>query len=66
MTRSAQRERYAASRMTFMGVIMKHLVRVLCLVVFSCAHAQSLPVAIRGVTVVDVRDGCSIPNRRFS
>ncbi len=48
---------------TFMGVIMKNLVRVLCLVLFGCAHAQSLPVAIRGVTVVDVRDGSLHPEQ---
>lgn len=39
--------------MPFMGAIMKNLVRVLCLVLFDCAHAQSFPVAIRDVTVVD-------------
>ena len=57
----AQRERYAASRMTFMREIMKNLVRILCLLLFACAHAQSLTVAIRGVTVVDVRDGSLHP-----
>jgi imidazolonepropionase-like amidohydrolase len=60
---AAQRERYAASRMTFMGMSMKNLLRVLCLVLFGCAHAQPLPVAIRGVTVVDVRDGSLHPKQ---
>src|SRR5688572_27152637 len=37
------------------------LVRSLCLPLFACAHAQSSTVAIRGVTVVDVRDGSLHP-----
>ena len=36
---------------------MKYFVLSLCLLHLACAHAQSPTVAIRGVTVVDVRDG---------
>jgi imidazolonepropionase-like amidohydrolase len=36
---------------------MKYLVCILCPLVFACAHAESHTVVIRGVTVVDVRDG---------
>ena len=43
--------------------IMKNLVRVLCLVLFGCAHAQSRPVAIRGITVVDVGDASLHPKQ---
>ena len=45
----------------FIREIMKNLVRILCLLLFACAHAQSPTVAIRGVTVVDVRDGSLRP-----
>jgi len=48
---------------TFMCVNMKNLSRVLCLLAFSCAHAQSSTVAIRGVTVVDVKDGSLDPEQ---
>src|SRR4029078_2504643 len=41
--------------------IMKNLVSILCLLLFASAHAQSPTVAIRGVTVVDVRDGSLHP-----
>ena len=47
--------------MTFMHEFMKNLVRILCLLHLACAHAQSPTVAIRGVTVVDVRDGSLHP-----
>ena len=40
---------------------MKNLVRILCLLPLACAHAQSPVLAIRGVTVVDVRDGSLYP-----
>jgi imidazolonepropionase-like amidohydrolase len=40
---------------------MKNLVSILCLLLFASAHAQSRVVAIRGVTVVDVRDGSLHP-----
>ena len=46
-----------------MCVNMKNLGRVLCLLVFACAHAQSPTVAIRGITVVDVRDGSLHPEQ---
>src|SRR5918995_4019543 len=49
--------------MPFMCVNMKNLGRVLCLLVFGCAHAQSPTVAIRGITVVDVRDGSLHPEQ---
>jgi imidazolonepropionase-like amidohydrolase len=39
----------------------KNLVSILCLLLFASAHAQSHRVAIRGVTVVDVRDGSLYP-----
>jgi imidazolonepropionase-like amidohydrolase len=42
---------------------MKHVVGILCLLVWSCAHAGSSAVAIRGVTVIDVRDGSLHPER---
>jgi imidazolonepropionase-like amidohydrolase len=42
---------------------MKNLVRIFCLLALGCAHAQSPTVAIRGVTVVDVRDGSLHPER---
>ena len=42
---------------------MKNLVGILCLLAFSCAHAGSSTVVIRGVTVVDVRDGSLRPER---
>ena len=41
---------------------MKSLVGILCLLVLGCASAQSPTVAIRGVTVVDVRDGSLRPD----
>ena len=40
---------------------MKNRVSILCLLLFACAHAQSRIVAIRGVTIVDVRDGSLHP-----
>lgn len=40
---------------------MKNVVRILCLLPFACAHAQSPALPIRGVTVVDVRDGSLHP-----
>jgi hypothetical protein len=40
---------------------MKSLVNILCLYVLACAHTQPSTVAIRGVTVVDVRDGSLHP-----
>ena len=40
---------------------MKNLVRILCLLPLACAHAQIPTVAIRGITVVDVRDGSLHP-----
>jgi Amidohydrolase family len=40
---------------------MKHFVNILCVFLFACAHAQSPTVAIRHVTVVDVRDGSLHP-----
>jgi len=36
---------------------MKHVVGILCVLAFACARAEPPAVAIRGVTVVDVRDG---------
>ncbi len=42
---------------------MKNLGRILCLLLPACAHAQSPAVAIRGVTVVDVRDGSLHPEQ---
>src|SRR4026209_1503937 len=48
---------------TFMCVNMKNLSRVLCLLAFSCAHAQSSAVAILAVTVVDVKDGSLDPEQ---
>ena len=36
---------------------MKNLVNILWLFLFACSHAQSPTIAIRRVTVVDVRDG---------
>ena len=42
---------------------MKNLGRVLCLLVFGCAHAQPATVAIRGITVVDVKDGSLHPGQ---
>jgi predicted amidohydrolase YtcJ len=48
---------------TCMRAFMKNLVPVLCLLLFSCAHAQSPTVAIRGVTVVDVSDGSLHPGQ---
>jgi hypothetical protein len=47
--------------MTFIRDIMKSLVIILYLLVPGCARAQSPTVAIRGVTVVDVRDGSLRP-----
>src|SRR5918994_6006262 len=44
-----------------MREIMKYLVRIHCLLLFACADARSSSVAIRGVTVVDVRDGSLHP-----
>ena len=35
----------------------------LCLLVFGCAHAQPSTVAIRGITVVDVKDGSLHPGQ---
>jgi imidazolonepropionase-like amidohydrolase len=49
--------------MTFIREIMKSLGIILYLLVFGCARAQSPTVAIRGVTVVDVRDGSLRPER---
>jgi imidazolonepropionase-like amidohydrolase len=46
-----------------MCVNMKNLGRVLCLLVFGCAHAQPSTVAIRGITVVDVKDGSLHPGQ---
>jgi imidazolonepropionase-like amidohydrolase len=40
---------------------MKNLVRILCLLLLACPRAQSPTVAVRGVTVVDVRDGSLHP-----
>src|ERR1044072_1313309 len=40
---------------------MKIRVSILCLLPLSCAHVQSHTTAIRGVTVVDVRDGSLHP-----
>jgi len=40
---------------------MKALVSILCLLPLACAHVQSHTIAIRGVTVVDVRDGSLHP-----
>jgi imidazolonepropionase-like amidohydrolase len=40
---------------------MKNLVSILCLLLFACAHPQLPTVAIRGVTIVDVRDGSLHP-----
>ena len=40
---------------------MKNLVRILCLLPLVCAHAQTPTVAIRGITLVDVRDGSLHP-----
>ena len=42
---------------------MKNLAGILCLLVLSCSHAGSSTVVIRGVTVVDVRDGSLHPER---
>jgi hypothetical protein len=47
--------------MTFIREIMKSLVIILYLLVPGCARAQSPTVAIRGVTVVNVRDGSLRP-----
>jgi hypothetical protein len=47
--------------MTFVREIMKRLVSILCMIVLGCARAQSPTVAIRGVTIVDVRDGSLHP-----
>jgi predicted amidohydrolase YtcJ len=44
-----------------MREFMTVLVSILCLLPLVCAHAQSPTVAIRGVTVVDVRDGSLHP-----
>jgi imidazolonepropionase-like amidohydrolase len=44
-----------------MREFMKNLVRILCLLPLVCAHAQIPTVAIRGITVVDVRDGSLHP-----
>jgi imidazolonepropionase-like amidohydrolase len=44
-----------------MREIMKYLVRIHCLLLFACADARSSSVAIRGVTVVDVKDGSLHP-----
>jgi imidazolonepropionase-like amidohydrolase len=49
--------------MTFIREIMKSLVIILNLLVLGCARAQSPTVAVRGVTVVDVRDGSLRPER---
>src|SRR5215204_6423683 len=43
------------------GEIMKNLVSILWLLLSASAHVQSRVVAIRGVTVVDVRDGSLHP-----
>jgi hypothetical protein len=40
---------------------MKNLLMIFCLLLFACAHPESPTVAIRGVTVVDVRDGSLHP-----
>ena len=42
---------------------MKKLASVLCLLLGGCAYAPSPTVAIRGVTVVDVRNGSLLPER---
>src|SRR4029450_13813225 len=42
---------------------MKNLVPVLCLLLLGSPHAQSSTVAIRGVTVVDGRDGSLHPGQ---
>jgi imidazolonepropionase-like amidohydrolase len=49
--------------MTFVREIMKSLLSILCLLLLGCAREQSPTVAIRGVTVVDVRDGSLHPGR---
>src|SRR5688572_18729726 len=46
-----------------MREFLENLVRILCLLLFGCAHAQSPSVAIRGVIVVDVRDGTLHPEQ---
>ena len=46
-----------------MREFMKNFVRIFCLLHLACAHAQSPTVAIRGVTVVDVRDGSLHPEQ---
>ncbi len=40
---------------------MKNLSGILCLILFACAQAQPRALAIRGVTIVDVRDGSLRP-----
>jgi hypothetical protein len=40
---------------------MKYLICILGPLLFACAHTQAPTVAIRGVTVVDVRDGSLHP-----
>jgi imidazolonepropionase-like amidohydrolase len=46
-----------------MREFMKHLVRILCLLPLLCAHAQMPTVAIRGITIVDVKDGSLHPGQ---
>jgi Amidohydrolase family len=45
-----------------MSEIMKKHVIILCLLLVACSPAQSPTIAIRGVTVVDVRDGSLHPD----
>ena len=45
----------------FIREIMKSFFVILCLLFFGCGRAQSPSVAIRGVTVVDVKDGVLRP-----
>src|SRR5688572_7672293 len=45
-----------------MREFLKNLVRILCLLPLVCAHAQMPSVAIRGVIVLDVRDGSLHPD----
>src|SRR5262245_61295640 len=42
---------------------MKSLASILCLLALSCAHSRSATVVIRGVTVVDIREGSLDPER---
>jgi len=49
--------------MTFVSEVMKKLVGILCLPLLACAQLQSPTVAIRGVTVVDVRSGSLHPEQ---